>query len=211
MDEKQVQYLQRMLPPADNWVRDLEEEAITDHVPIMDQVGMNFVMQLIRLTKPKRILEVGTAIGYSAMRMVEANPETSVVTIERDEVRYNQAIDNINKMDMGDSIQAINGDARDVIRTLIADESFDMVFIDAAKGKYKCFFELSAPLLSENGFILSDNVLFKGYVADAEKEHPKFQKLARKLRDYNDWLIRHPDFVTSIVPVGDGVAISYKK
>ncbi|WP_174613890.1 O-methyltransferase [Virgibacillus ihumii] len=210
MEEKLDQYLQKMLLPADEWVRDLAAEAKADRVPIMDPVGMNFVMQLIRLTKPQRILEVGTAIGYSAMRMVEANPYASIITIEHDKVRYNQAFNNIHKMEMEHNIEVIHGDASEVIPTLAAEESFDMVFIDAAKGQYKRFFELAAPLLSDNGFILSDNVLFKGYVADEEKEHPRFQKIARKLRDYNDWLIQHPNFITSIVPIGDGVAISYK-
>lgn len=211
MNEKLDQYLQETVPPADDWVRDLEGEAKTDGIPIMDPVGINFMMQLIRLTEPQRILEIGTAIGYSALRMHEANPNASIITIEQDEARYNQAIHNINQFKMGNSIQVIYGDAAEKIKEMDVDESFDMVFIDAAKGKYKRFFELSAPLLSENGYILSDNVLFKGYVADQEKEHPRFQKIARKLRDYNDWLIQHPDFITSIVPVGDGVAISYKK
>ncbi|WP_077327130.1 O-methyltransferase [Virgibacillus siamensis] len=211
MEEKLEQYLQAVLSVSPEWIRNLESEAKAEQVPIMDPVGMDFMMQLIRLTKPKRILEIGTAIGYSALRMLEANPDATIVTIEQDEKRYKQAVHNINKLEMGNSIQVIHGDAADKISTLDAERTFDMVFIDAAKGKYKRFFELSAPLLAKNGYILSDNVLFKGFVADSEKEHPRFQKIARKLRDYNEWLVQHPDFITSIVPVGDGVAISYKK
>ncbi|MGP4107185.1 O-methyltransferase [Virgibacillus sp. L01] len=211
MDEKLRNYLSQSLPSADNWAAELEQTAKNENVPIMDPVGINFVMQLIRLNKPRRILEIGSAIGYSALKMLEANPNASIVTIERDEQRYNQAVQNVRKLGFQDNIQIIFGDAIEILNGLKVDNQFDLVFIDASKGQYKRFFELSSPLLSENGFILSDNVLFKGYVADPEKQHPRFQKLARKIREYNEWLIKHPDYVTTIVPIGDGVAISNKK
>ncbi|MFB4166559.1 O-methyltransferase [Virgibacillus sp. JSM 102003] len=211
MDEKLRNYLSRSLPSADNWVAELEHIAKNESVPIMDPIAINFVMQLIRLNKPSRILEIGTAIGYSALRMLEANPNATIVTIERDEQRYNQAIQNVRKLGFQDNIQIIFGDAIEILNELKVDNPFDLVFIDASKGKYKRFFELSSPLLSENGFVLSDNVLFKGYVADPEKQHPRFQKLAKKIREYNEWLIEHPDYVTTIVPIGDGIAISNKK
>ncbi len=211
MNEKLRNYLAQSLPSADNWVVELERIAKKENVPIMDPVGINFVMQLIRLNKPNRILEIGTAIGYSALRMLQANPNASIVTIERDEQRYNKAVQNIRKLGFQDNIQIIFGDAIEILNELEVDNQFDLVFIDASKGQYKRFFELSSPLLSENGFILSDNVLFKGYVAEPEKQHPRFQELARKIREYNEWLIKHPDFVTTIVPIGDGVAISNKK
>ncbi|SDQ47571.1 O-methyltransferase [Virgibacillus salinus] len=211
MDEKLRSYLTRSLPPTDDWVEELERIAEDENVPIMDPIGINFVMQLIRLKRPNRILEVGSAIGYSALRMLEANPNATIVTVERDEQRYNQAVQNVWKLGVQDNIQIIFGDAIEILSELKEDNKFDLVFIDAAKGQYKRFFELSSPLLSENGFILSDNVLFKGFIADPEKEHPRFQKLARKIREYNEWLIQHPDYVTTIVPIGDGVAISNKK
>lgn len=211
MDEKLRNYLSRSLPSAANWAAELERIAVNENVPIMDPVGINFVMQLIRLNKPSRILEIGTAIGYSALRMLEANPNATIVTIERDEQRYNQAVQNVRELGFQDNIQIIFGDAIEILNELKVDNQFDLVFIDASKGQYKRFFELSSPLLSENGFVLSDNVLFKGYVADPEKQHPRFQKLASKIREYNEWLIKHPDYVTTIVPIGDGVAISNKK
>lgn len=211
MDAKQDDYLTQLLPAADDWVHEIEQQAAADKVPIMDPVGINFMMQIIRLKKPQRILEIGTATGYSALRMLEANQTVSIVTIEKDDHRYRQAVQNLKRVGAGDSISVIHGDAIQVMNDLSMEAPFDMVFIDAAKGQYQRFFELSSSLLSKSGFILSDNVLFRGFVADPEKEHPRFQKIAKKIRDYNDWLTRHPDFITTIVPVGDGVAISNKK
>ncbi|MFC4558901.1 O-methyltransferase [Virgibacillus kekensis] len=210
MDEALVNYLKNNLPPVDQWVRDMEEVAKEENIPIMDPLSMNFLMQLIRLKKPARILEIGTAIGYSALRMSEAHHYAEIVTIERDKHRYNQAIDNIKKYGDKADIQVIFGDAMEKLNDLPSDKLFDMVFIDAAKGQYKHFFELSRPLLTENGFIVSDNVLFKGFVAEPETDNKRLKKIAGKIRDYNDWLIQQPDFFTTIIPIGDGVAISSK-
>ncbi|MFD1362972.1 O-methyltransferase [Lentibacillus salinarum] len=210
MDEKLTNYLIQSLPARENWVVELEQAAAGDKVPIMDPLGMNFVMQLIRLTKPARILEIGTAIGYSALRMLEANPEAEIVTIEKDEQRYAQAKQHITKRNKQNHIHVIQGDATEKLQTLTGS-FFDLVLIDAAKGKYQRFFERSIPLLADSGIILSDNVLFKGYVADPEKQHPRYQAIAGKIRTYNDWLVNHPDFTTTFVPIGDGIAISTKK
>ncbi|QKY69535.1 O-methyltransferase [Lentibacillus sp. CBA3610] len=207
--DKITEYLMQSLPANEARVTELEQTAEKDGVPIMDPLGMNFVMQLIRLTNPGRILEIGTAIGYSALRMLEANPDAQIVTIEKDEERFQQAKRNIKDASKEDHIDIVYGDAIDYLQQ-VKDSTFDLVLIDAAKGKYQCFFELSAPLLTNGGLILSDNVLFKGYVADSEKQHPNYQVIAEKIRTYNDWLINHPDFTTSIVPIGDGIAISIK-
>ncbi|GGJ83802.1 O-methyltransferase [Lentibacillus kapialis] len=207
MDEVLTDYLLQTLPEEDSRIKELERTAHQDGIPIMDAVSIQFVMQLIRLTKPKTILEIGSAVGYSALRMLEAGPKAHIVTIEKDEQRYEQAVRNINERRKQDHIRIIHGDAIDELKGMPI-ESFDLVLIDAAKSQYRRFFELSAPLLTNDGFILTDNVLFKGYVADEEKQHSRYQKIARKIRQYNDWLINHPDFTTTIVPVGDGIAIS---
>ncbi|WP_232225582.1 O-methyltransferase [Oceanobacillus manasiensis] len=209
LKEEMNNYLIDLLPDKEAWIEEMEAEALTDRVPIMDKVSMHFVTQLIRMYQPKRILEVGTAIGYSALRMLQANPETSIITIERDEKRYKQAVENIHQQGKEDNISVILGDALEEIAKL--DGMFDLVFIDAAKGQYKRFFELSKPLLSSSGVILSDNVLFKGYVAEPEKATGRHIKMVEKIRDYNKWLMQHPNFSTSIVPIGDGVAISVRK
>lgn len=211
MDEYLIPYLKQTLPRQDDWAIELEKQAEIDNVPIMDPIGINYVMQLIRIKKPKRILEIGTAIGYSALRMLEASPKTSIITIEKDESRYQQAVENIIKQNKEEQITVVRGDALEKLQELAAaNESFDFIFIDAAKGQYKRFFELASPLLVKDGIIVSDNVLFRGYVANPEIAPGKYKKLVEKLRTYNNFLMQHPDFTTSIVPIGDGVSISFK-
>lgn len=212
MEEQATNYLINHLPESKEWVKELEKQATLDKIPIMDPIGINFLMQLIRLNKPKRILEIGAAVGYSALRMNEAYPDAEIVTIERDDIRYEQAVENISKQNKQDSIRVIHGDALDELTTLQANhETFNCVFIDAAKGQYKRFFELSVPLLANNGFIISDNVLFRGYVMEENFEHPRYKKMVEKIKAYNEWLANHPSFITTILPIGDGVAISYRK
>lgn len=210
MDEKLRTYLHGTLPKNKLWVQELQQQAKEEYIPIMDCLSMNFVMQLIRITQPKRILEVGTAIGYSALRMLEASPNTQMVTIEQDDYRYNEAVKHIHLQNKQVNIEIIHGDALETLPLLSSVEPFDLILIDAAKGKYQEFFELSSPLLNEGGIILTDNVLFRGYVSGVTEIDPKYQNLVDKIKIYNAWLSSLPNFTTSIVPIGDGVAISYK-
>lgn len=212
MDEQLSSYLIKTLPSRKDWVMQLEERAKKDKVPIMDPISIHFLMQLIRIKKPDKILEIGTAIGYSALRMVEAYPKTSIVTIERDKNRYHQAVQNIKNQNRQNNIHVIYGDALEKISDLAdEDQVFDLIFIDATKEFYKHFFELSSELLTNNGLIISDNVLFKGYIANPNNMNKRYKRMVKNIQEYNDWLIEHPNFVTSIVPIGDGVAISFKK
>ncbi|AIF43349.1 O-methyltransferase [Virgibacillus sp. SK37] len=209
MNEYVKNYLNDILPSSPEWAEKLEVEAKENHVPIMDRVSMNFVVQLVKMKKPTRILEIGTAIGYSALRMSEAFPDSEIITIEKDEVRYQQALSNIKENNKEHSIKVLLGDALEKLKEL-EDNSFDFVFIDAAKGKYRDFFNLSERVLVNDGLIISDNVLFRGYVAKPEEAHRRHEKMVEKIRGYNEWLLNHPHFSTSIVPIGDGVAISLK-
>lgn len=209
MEGQLEQYLLKTLPPVEEWVVKIEEQAEKDNIPIMDKVSMNFLMQLVRINKPQRILEIGTAIGYSALRMLEAYPSTSIVTIEKDEYRFERAVKNINQLQKQTSIQLIYGDAREEMSAFAAkNEKFDFVFIDAAKGEYQQYFEQARPLLTENGLILSDNILFRGYIANIKEPPQKFIKITEKIRAYNEWLVNLEDFTTTLVPIGDGLAIS---
>lgn len=211
MNHQQEAYLKSLLPIDNNWVTELEEIAINEKVPIMDRLSIQFLMQLIRIHEPRKILEIGTGIGYSTLRMLEASPWLSIVTIERDEKRYKQAVDYINKHGKQDHVEVIYGDALEVMVDLREREiEFDFVFIDAAKGKYKQFFQLAIPLLANDSLIISDNVLFKGLVANQNKEHPRYKKMVEKIRIYNKWMMDHPDFISSIIPIGDGIAVSIK-
>lgn len=205
-------YLLQRLPPVEKWIQTLEKQASKENIPIMDQISMNFLTQLVSIKKPSRILEIGTAIGYSALRMHEAYPSASIITIEKDEYRYKQAIKHIKEQNKQENIQVIYGDAeKELDRLIQMEEQFELIFIDAAKSIYKELFRKSCLLLKKEGLILSDNVLFRGYIAGLKEPLPRYKNMTRKIRDYNDWLMSHPDFVTSIVPIGDGLAISKKK
>ncbi len=207
---EQHAYLQSLLPASSEEVRQLEHEARKQGVPIMEPHGIQFLMQLIRLHKPNKLLEIGTAIGYSALRMLEASPTSSITTIERDEERFQQAVDNVHKFQAEDRIEILYGDALDLKDKVSQSAPFDFIFIDAAKGKYEEFFHLYAPLLADNGMIVTDNVLFKGYVADDREATKRMKKLAKKIRNFNQWLTTQEHYHTSIVPIGDGVAITVK-
>jgi len=212
MKDKTELYLKNLLPEPNNWVADLEDQAEIDHIPIMDPLGINFLMQQIRIAKPNKILEIGTAIGYSALRMLEAYPKASIVTIERDEHRYEQAISNIGRLNKQEQIKVVFGDALEVIEDLAAaDQLFDFIFIDAAKGQYRRFFDLANRVISSNGIILSDNVLFRDYVINPEDAPKRFKKMSERLQDYNTFLMNHPDYTTTIIPIGDGVAVSLRR
>lgn len=211
MKHNQTEYLSHLLPESEEWSRNLEEQAAKDNIPIMDPVSMQFVMQLVRLQKPKRILELGTAIGYSALKMAAASPDSEIVTIERDEIRFKQAQENIQALQMQNQIEILFGDALEMGQEVAGKGPFDLLVIDAAKGQYQRFFDLYHPFIVKGGVVLTDNVLFKGYVANPDKQHPRFAKLGKKIRQYNDWLCGHKEYITSVVPIGDGVAISYKK
>lgn len=212
MDEQTKQYLISLLPDSSGWAAELEEEAAKDHVPIMDPLGIRLLMQLVRLKRPERILEVGTAIGYSALQMLAAYPEASIVTIERDEVRYKQAAEHIERQQQSARIETIFGDALDEMASLAAKgEKFDFVFIDAAKGQYMRFFEMAHEMLRPGGLIVTDNVLFRGFVAGSGEIPKRFQKMVEKVRNYNRMLMEHPEYETTIIPIGDGVAVSLKQ
>lgn len=212
MDDLINNYLLHTLPDKNIWIKELEDQAKEDNIPIMDQVSMHFVTQIIQIKRPKRILEIGTAIGYSALRMLEASPKSQIVTMERDEVRYKQAIQNIKRLNKEKNIDVIFGDALEKLNELMdTADKFDLIFIDAAKGQYQRFFELSLPLLNSDGLIITDNVLFRGFVANPEATPKRYEKMVEKIIKYNNFLMNHPEFNTSIVPIGDGVALSSKK
>ncbi|MBA2173507.1 O-methyltransferase [Halobacillus locisalis] len=208
---EQEDYLQSLLPKATKQVERLEEYAKEQGVPIMEPLGIHFLMQIIRMQNPDRILEIGTAIGYSALRMIEASPTSEIVTIERDRERYDEALKNVAEADADHRIHILYGDALEMKEEVVKKAPFDLLFIDAAKGKYEEFFHLYEPLLSEGGVIISDNVLFKGYVADDTEASKRMAKIAKKIRQFNEWLTSHPDYHTTIIPIGDGVAITKKK
>ena len=192
-------------------VLEMEEFAKDNRIPIMDRSGMETFIGLLRIQRPKLILEIGSAIGYSAIRMVSALEEASVVTIERDNDRHASAVEFINRSGLGDRITIIEGDA-----LLLPDESlpslqYDALFIDAAKGQYKRFFEKYSGHVAVGGIIYCDNMFMHGAVMLPDEEVPKRNRtMIRNLKEFTSWVMRHPDYETSLLPVGDGILVAVK-
>ncbi|KGP70903.1 O-methyltransferase [Pontibacillus yanchengensis] len=211
LEDIQLDYLKSTIEQKDTFTQSLEDYARKNDIPIMDPLGMDFVQQMIRIKQPKRIVEIGTAIGYSAIQMARSFENAMITTIERDKTRYNEAIQNIEQAGLTHRIQVIFGDALEVLEDIEQYGPFDVLFIDAAKGQYQRFFEGYTTYLNSEGIVLSDNVLFKGYVADNPNDGSNKAKIANKIRAYNEWLTEHPDYKTTILPIGDGVAVSVKR
>ncbi|MFC4404034.1 O-methyltransferase [Gracilibacillus xinjiangensis] len=208
IDPNIISYLEKLNQNKETWVKELEEEAEQHAVPVMDKVGIAFLLQMIRIKRPSKILEIGTAIGYSSLRMADTYKETSIVTIERDPEMYERASRNIVKNQKEAQIDVLFGDALQLEEQVSQKAPYDMIFIDAAKGQYQKFFMMYEKMLSQNGIIITDNVLFRGLVANHTETTKRMQKLAQKIDRYNQWLVSHNRYHTTIIPVGDGVAIS---
>ncbi|WP_347862691.1 O-methyltransferase [Salimicrobium sp. PL1-032A] len=209
--EKETDYLRMLLPDSKEHIVEIEEYAELNRVPIMEKESMHFIKQLIRIKQPAKILEIGTAIGYSAIQMAEAHPSVHIVSIERDADRYEEAVRNAERSGYADRLHFHHGDALKM-KDLIAEHGlFDVLFIDAAKGKYQQFFEIYEPMLHSDALIISDNVLFKNLVADPDHDNKRMNKIAAKIRRFNEWLTDLDGYETSIVPIGDGVAITTAK
>lgn len=209
--DKLNDYLQKLSQPSSGWQALLENEAERDQIPIMERDGIDFLKQILRLKQPKRILEVGSAIGYSALQMADAVPSTNIVTIERDQERANRATENFNRYNLSQTIELIIGDAFDVADQVNEKGPYDLIFIDAAKGQYQRFFELFSSMLTEQGVVITDNVLFHGYVVDSSEASKRIQNLAKKIATYNQWLFNQSNYQTNFYSIGDGIAISIKK
>lgn len=203
-------YLQALIPERTGLLKEIEDYAEAEHVPIMEPEGMATLLQFLRIHRPQTILELGTAIGYSAIRMAETLPSTKIVTIERIAKRIETAKENFAKSDYNERITLIESDALEAFELVQEHGPFDLIFVDAAKGQYRRFFELYEPLLSKNGIIITDNVLFKGLVAEdlADITPRRKRGLIKRIQNFNQWIVHHPHYDTIIVPIGDGMAIS---
>ncbi|KAB7667352.1 O-methyltransferase [Bacillus sp. B1-b2] len=200
-----------MIPDRKKEFMEIEEYAKQQDVPIMELIGIETLLQLLRIQQPKKVLEIGTAIGYSALRMADAFPSSQIVSIERDDTRYLIAVENVKKFQKESQVILLKGDALEIEEEVKAYGPFDAIFIDAAKGQYQKFFHLYSKLLANNGVIYSDNILFHGLVAAEKVESRNVRQLVRKINDYNKWLMENQEYYTAILPVGDGIAISKKR
>ena len=184
----------------------IKQKAIENHIPIIMDDTLEVIAKYLKENKPKKILEIGTAVGYSAICFSQYLAENGKIdTIERDEERIIEAKKNIKEMKLEDVINIYEGDAVEILPTL--NEQYDMVFIDAAKGKYPFFLNQALRLLNDNGIIFADNILYKGYVMSDYNKH-KQRTAVRNLREYIKEVTENENLETEILEVGDGLAIS---
>lgn len=190
-------------------IREIKKYALDNKVPIMVDEGIDFLTTFIIKHQINSVLEIGTAIGYSAIMMALANPNLKITTIERDRDRYLEAVKNIKKFELEDRITLIFNDALEVN----IEGTFDLVFIDAAKGQNIRFFEKYEVNLKPHGYIITDNMNFHGLVdkVDAEIESRNLRGLVRKIRDYRTFLLNNSNYNVELLDTGDGIAIAEKK
>lgn len=190
------------------YLEEMRVYAKENNVPIIMDDGLAFLITLCKIKNPKKILEIGTAIGYSASVMA-LNTNAEVYTIERNEQMEQCAIKNVNELGLNDRIHLIYNDAL-LSYDDVKDHKFDIIFIDAAKAQYTNFFNLYSPLLNEDGIIITDNMLFHGVTMEDAKSRA-VRGLIRKLNNYTDFLLSHEEYDTKIFNIGDGMAVSTKK
>lgn len=184
----------------------IKHKALEEHIPIIMDDTLKVVGDLLSKIQPKFILEIGTAVGYSAMcfsKYIKDNG--NIDTIEREHERVEEARKNIEIVGVADKINIIEGDAVEILPTI--NKKYDVVFIDAAKGKYPFFLKEALRLINDNGYIIADNVLYKGYVMSDYNKH-KQRTAVRNLREYISEITKNPTLETKILEVGDGLAIT---
>ena len=205
-------YIEEFMKKKDPFIVQMEEYAAENRVPIMDSGAIEALIGLLRIQNPLRILEIGSAIGYSAIRMVSALPKATVLTIERDAERYTKAIEFIENSGLVNRIQIIEADALEFNTDGVFTELFDALFIDASKGQYKRFFEKYAPALAPDGVIYCDNMFMHGMVLQDDEDIPKRNRtMIRKLKEFTRWVMNHPEYDSILLPIGDGILIATKK
>lgn len=192
----------------DHKIELIEEYASKNNIPIMQKDGIEFLIDYIKKHKIKKILEIGTAIGYSSGRMALIDKDIQVTTIERDKSRYNEALKNLKALDVESQVKVILDDAFNVE----LDEKFDLIFIDAAKAQYIKFFEKFKHNLKEDGVIISDNLEFHGLThGNQENLSRNVKGIVRKLNLYIEFLKNNEEFNTEFIDLGDGIGISTRK
>lgn len=201
-----IRYLREMTDDKDSLLRELRRYAEENDVPVSQRETSAFLQFLCAVKQPKRILEIGTAIGYSAIAMAKCC-QAEIVTLERDETMIAKAKENISKAGLEERITLIEGDATQTLSSVTG--SFDLVFVDAAKGQYDVF--LQQIEVSDGGVLVCDNVLYKGMTATDELVVRRKITIVKRLREFLNTLMNDESYVTSLLPLGDGVALAYKK
>ena len=187
----------------------IKEEALQKHVPIIEDEPLELIKVILKLKKPNKILEVGTAVGYSAINFSKylVGENAKLKTIEIKEQMYNKAMANITAMQLNDKIEVINADATEYMKSIPDDEQYDVVFIDAAKGQYLVFLEEAIRLTRNGGVIIADNMLYRGRTLSDYNEH-KHRTATNRLREYLVTMKEDKRLDSTLIKIGDGLAIS---
>lgn len=211
VDERMVTYINSLDEGHTSFLEQLERQAKSDGVPVIRREMQSFLKFLLAAVKPIRILEVGTAVGFSALLMCEYNPVScEIITIENYEKRIPVARENFRKAGREKQIILLEGDAAEVLKTL--DEPFDFIFMDAAKGQYLHFLPDVLRLLKSGGVLVSDNVLQEGDIIESRYAVERRNRtIYKRMREYLYELKHNNELVTSLIPLGDGVALSTKR
>lgn len=204
------EYIKGLVPKREGTLKEIEEFAREHGVPIVQEETGKFLEFMVDMKKPLKILELGTAIGFSSILMYEAaGTEPEIVTIERDPKMIELAKVNLERFNLQHKIKIMEGDCLEILENL--DESFDLIFMDAGKGHYNHFLPHCLRLLKEDGIIIADNVLFRGMVATDELVKRRKITIVKRMRTYLDMVCSDESLITSVIPMGDGIAITKRR
>lgn len=208
--EYMEEYIRGLIPDREGTLKEIESFARENAVPIVQKETAKFLEFMVSMKKPLRVLELGTAIGYSSILMYEAagtNPE--ILTIERDSKMIELAKININRFGLQDKIKIQEGDCLEILEKL--KDPFDLIFMDAGKGHYNHFLPHCLRLLGTDGIIIADNVLFRGMVASDELVKRRKITIVKRMRTYLDLVSNDDTLITSVIPMGDGIALTRRR
>jgi len=205
---EQERYLERLLPPRDAVVAEMERQAAAEGIPISDPEVGRLLAVLARATRARRIVEVGCAIGYGALHLARGAPEAQVVTIDADETRLERARTFLDEAGVAERVELVHGSALEVLARL--DGTFDLAYVDAAKTEYRHYLDLLLPKMSQGGTLVFDNLLWKGRVAADGEDGEEEDEATAAIRAFNPYLMMHPQMSAVILPLGDGVGLATK-
>lgn len=208
--EYMEEYIRGLIPDREGTLKEIENFARDNAVPIVQKETAKFLEFMVSMKKPLRVLELGTAIGYSSILMYEAagtNPE--ILTIERDSKMIELANININRFGLQNKIKIQEGDCLEILEKL--KDPFDLIFMDAGKGHYNHFLPHCLRLLGTDGIIIADNVLFRGMVASDELVKRRKITIVKRMRTYLDLVSNDDTLITSVIPMGDGIALTRRR
>ena len=206
------EYLDSFIPKRSEFLENLRKKSALEesYAPIVQKSTEQLIITLLKILKPRRVLEIGTAVGYSSILMADNLPDDStIVTVERYKKHADIAVDNVFEAGYERKIRVIEGEAAEVLHWL--DEGFDFIFLDAAKGQYIEFLPDIMRVLNKGGVLLSDNILYHGMIEDEDKVERRKITIVKRLHMYLEEITSNPELTTSIIPIGDGVALSVKK